>query len=330
MDEISAKRVRGGLGFFNFQQPGPNPTTPTPPGYPPFTEYLPNYSIGSSTSNNTIGNGFKTFEYASQEPKCSYGDLISITSTSITVYGEMLGMVHTYSYDEGSGISTIVVEVYQSQGNGVTNEWDIRFQLNDGSNIVQNPDSPHLAKLSVYDGNYSFANGIAEFVVPYAPHVETIQTENTPYVQAYETTTKWKWRTFIREDMSDIHKPWLGTTVSIRVKIKKISTFEDERTDPPINIETIEFEERDYTHTFTENDFNPESEGFIAGEGHSPSTCENSSEDYIDNFVGTSVATYGGDAPYGLETLTSVIYSFEGFYYITDISPPSFFEPPTP
>jgi hypothetical protein len=326
MNEIDAKRVRGGFGYFGFIQP-----TQTPPqsGYPPFTEYFPNYSIGSSTSNNTIGNGFKTFEYASQEPKCSYGDLISITSTSITVYGEMLGMVHTYSYNEGSGISTIVVEVYQSQGNGVTDEWDIRFQLNDGSNIVQNPDSPHTAKLSVYDGG-GFASGSASFVVPYATKDETIQTENTPYVQAFETTTSWKWSTFIQEDMSDIHKPWLGTTISIRIKIKKVSIFVDYTFEPPIETRSEEFEERDYTHTFTENDFNPDSEGFVAGEGHSPSTCENSSEDYIDNFVSTIKSTYDGDAPYGQLTLEAVTYSFDGLYYITDISPASFFEPPTP
>lgn len=327
MDEIDAKSVRSGLKFFDFPNPLEGPVVPR------FNVFEPNYEIGFSTSEISIGLGFKTFVYSGPEPKCSNGDLIKINSLSETIYGEMSAMVHTYSYDDESGIATIVVEVYYSDMKVVTipfeNKWIIAFQLNDGSNIVQNPNSPYLAKLSVWE-NSNFPCGAGFFMPHQMTQTQNVITSDTPYLYAGYQVLEWKKRINITEDMSDIHQPWLGTKLKLRLKFRKTTYVEvDERPDPN---PTVEYSYRDYEHTFSSFDFDPMSSGFVAGIGHSPSRCETVSS-YIDSYTNT-FSIVRDPTRINPQVATYVINEFvfgglvEEEIGIIEITPPSFFEPP--
>ena len=353
MNQIDAKSVRSGLGFFKvgWGEIYPSPLAPDQSGLPPFTEYLPNYNIGDSTSEISIGLGFKTFQYEGEEPVCSYGDLISITPNfdNATVEGEMRGMVQTYSFE--GGISTIVVEVYYSDMRALTvpfeNKWSIRFQLNNGSNIVQNPDSPYLSKLSVYDGG-SFANGYAEFFPDNGSYTQTqvvIVDTPTHFIRIIKYFSKGT--IIVREDMSDIHQPWLGTTVTVnlpRIKSTIETTFVwgDYYYNGP-TIETTQVDEpisKEYSHTFTTFDFDPASPDFYpAPEGlHYPSKQVSQTPDYVSewewyheerweykSFIDTGPATY-------VQTYVKDITDSRGSssppLTIKTVTPPSFFDPP--
>ena len=349
MNEIDAKSVRSGLGFFKVGWGATPFFQPDQLGNPPFTQYEPNYNIGDSTSEISIGLGFKTLQYEGEEPICSYGDLISITPNfeNATVEGEMRGMVQTYSFE--GGVSTIVVEVYYSDMRALTipyeNKWSIRFQLNDGSNIVQNPDSLYIAKLSVYDGG-SFANGYAEFIPTstYYPTTEIIV--NTPFLLIEIVKNYFKGQVNVQEDMSDIHKPWLGTTVSVARETEKVTIESDLIWGDYYNggtgftretTETREPISTTYSHTFTSFDFDSASPDFNpAPEGsHSPSRQSSLTPDYVGFFT----ITYETRSEYKtfIDAGVVLVTVFESVIdegvnlklRITDVTPPSFFEPPT-
>lgn len=352
MDEIDSKRVRGGLGYFKIGYAEEPPIlTPLQEGFPPFTEYEPNYQIGISISEISIGLGFKTFSYNSEEPKLFYGDLVLITPYfgNETVEGEMRGMLHTRSYNPTTGVSTIVVEVYYSDMRVLTipfiNSWKIAFQLNDGSNIVQNPDSPYLAKLSVWDG-HPVTNGFARLFVPGRVNLEQETIIDTPEETFTESIYTLYGNVQIREDMSDIHKPWLGTTQISTCVFKKRTrtqtwTYDpDDWYAPPVYVETITFDDepREYSHKFTTFDFDPMSPDFQpAPEGeHSPSF--QNTEKIVDTFEGYFQTLYiQREVPPELQPPEfvwtkvfeqGVTWNLEGSQRITDVTPPSFFEPP--
>ena len=351
MDKINPKSVRSGLGYFHFEATSPELIPgglPQQVGWPPFKVYEPNYAIGTSTSTNTIGNGFKTFEYSTQEPVLSYGDLIEIVSTSPTVFGEMLGMVHTYSYNPTTGISSIYVEIYQSKGSGFTNQWSIKFQINNGSNIVQNPDSPYLSKLSVWDG-YPVTSGLAQFFIPSRTDIEYETIVDTDEEQYIKSKTYFWGTISITEDMGDIHQPYLGTQITISfplVKTTKVKNwaYTQNPSNPlqPIIVitetTTTENDTREYSHTFTTFDFDPASPDFQPATGHSPSSQVSETPAYVDYVDGSYQMIrihweFPVDPPFyqwlpSQETIVSYDVG-NTFAYVKTVTPANFFQPPT-
>jgi hypothetical protein len=322
MIEKPSNQVLAGQYFFQFNSLTEG--TYDPPSlspYPSMTTYALNITAVDSESSNSFGIGTKYFVY-SGGLLFSVGDLIKITSTFGDA-GEMLGWISSFSYDEPTNTGTMDVDVYQFNGTGTSSNWRIVQQWGSTTNdiprnVVQNPNSPATAKLTVFDWEQS--GGFVQFSVPNSLQSETTITIDTPTHYAGYTFTQWKWNTYILEDNSDLHKPWLGTTVVVRVKIAKETTT--------LSGTTIEFEFRDYTHTFTADDFNPESEWFVAGIGHSPSICQNFSETYIDNYTSTFDVIKNSEGT--IISSTYVIYSFAEVSWIVSVTPPSFFEPPTP
>lgn len=322
MIEKPSNQVMAGNYYFQFQSLSEG--TYDPPSlspYPSMRSYLIDTSPVTSESSNSFGTGTKNFVYSGTNIRFSVGDLIKITSTFGDA-GEMLGWVSAFSYDVPTSTATMSVDVYQFNGTGASSNWRIIQQWGSTTNdlplnVVQNPNSPATAKLTVFD--WETSGGSAQFFVPNEPHSETTITSDTPTHFAGYTFTQWKWGTYIVEDNSDLHKPWLGTTVVVRQKIMKETTT--------LAGTVVEYEFRDYTHTFTTDDFNPSNAGWVAGYGHSPSTCTNKSADYIDNFTSTfDVVSVDGV----VVSSTYVIYSFVGGSYIIDVTPANFFEPPTP
>jgi hypothetical protein len=325
MIEKPSNQVLAGQYFFQFNSLTEG--TYDPPSlspYPSMQTYALDTSPVDSESSNSFGTGTKYFVYSGGS-RFSIGDLIKITST-LGNAGEMLGWISSFSYDEPTNTGTIGVDIYQFTGTGSSSNWRIKQQWGSTTNdiprnVVQNSNSPATAKLTVFDWEQS--GGSAQFSVPNSLHNDTTITSDTPTHYAGYTLTQWKWNTIIVEDNSDLHKPWLGTTVVVRVKIAKETTT--------LSGTTVEFEFRDYTHTFTADDFNPESEFFTPGVGHSPSICENFSSNYIDNFTSTFDVIYEPDTnPPVVISSTYVTYSFAEQSWIISLTPGSFFEPPTP
>lgn len=326
MIEKPSNQVLAGQYFFQFNSMTEG--TYDPPSLSPYPSMLGYYLDNSpvtSESSNSFGTGTKNFVYSGTGIRFSVGDLIKITSLSGDS-GEMLGWVSAFSYDVPTSTATMSVDVYQFNGTGASSNWRIRQQWGSTTNdlplnVVQNPNSPATAKLTVFD--WETSGGSATFNVPNSFNSETTITSDTPTLFSGYTFTQWKWNTFIIEDNSDLHKPWLGTTVTVRVKISKVTET--------LSGSTEEFEFRDYTHTFTADDFDPESEFFTAGVGHSPSICENFSETYIDNFTSTFYVVYEPDTnpPVPISS-TYVTYSFAQASWIVSVTPANFFQPPTP
>jgi hypothetical protein len=323
MLKISPETLFQGARYFNFNSlvNAPNgfyPNVPTSE-YPGMVEYALDTTKGNSSDSNTLDIGTKNFSYYGA-PVFVSGDAVRIDSTSDTVHGYMLGIVTSYS--SGEGISHITVDVYRVYGTGTSLQWQVSLQLNRGYNVVQNPNSPHLAKLKVAD--YYNREASAAFNVPYDITTNTVITSDTPSHKAGYTTTYWGWSTYITEDYGDLHEPWLGTTVTVRVKIKKSTTTYIDGEYTTVD----EYSFRDYNHTFTLSDFDPYSPWFIPG---APSSCENFSDAPIDNFVSTYDQTYNVSvSPPVLLTSVTVTYTFDVQSYVIDVSPGSFFEPPTP
>jgi hypothetical protein len=325
MIEKPSNQVLAGNYYFQFNsltQGTYDPPSLSP--YPSMQIYVLDTSPFTSESSNSFGTGIKNFVFYGSAIPFSVGDLIKITSLGGDV-GEMLGSVSALSWDEPTSTTTMSVDVYQFNGTGASSNWRIRQQWGSTTNalplnVVQNPNSPATAKLTVFD--WETSGGFAQFSVPNSLNSVTTITSDTPTLFSGYTFTQWKWNTYIVEDNSDLHKPWLGTTVTVRVKISKVTTTLDGSTE--------EFEFRDYTHTFTAEDFDPDSEFFTPAVGHSPSICENFSPDYIDNFTSTFYVVYEPDTnPPVVISSTYVTYSFAEQSWITDISPASFFQPPT-
>lgn len=323
MIEKPSNRVLAGNYYFQFNSLTEG--TYTPPSlspYPSMKSYVLNTSPVVSETSNLLGIGSKTFIYTGTSIVFSVGDLITITALYPTeISGTMLGNVTSFSYDVPTSTATMIVDVYQYTGTGTATQWRIKQQWGSTTNafplnVVQNPNLPATAKLTVFD--WETSGGSAQFSVPNSLNSVTTITHDTPDRFAGYTVTQWKWNTYIVEDNSDLHKPWLGTTVTVRVKISKVTTT--------LSGSTEEFEFRDYTHTFTNDDFDPESEWFVAGSGHSPSTCQNFSPDYIDNFTSTFDVLYEDGI---VVSLIYVTYSFAEQSWITDVTPASFFQPPT-
>jgi hypothetical protein len=321
MIEKNSYQVLAGNYYFQFNsltQGTYDPPSLSP--YPSMTSYVLDTSPVDSESSNSFGTGTKYFVYSGGS-RFSVGDLIKITST-LGNSGEMLGWISSFSYDEPTNTGTIGVDIYQFNGTGSSSNWRIRQQWGSTTNalplnVVQNPNSPATAKLTVFDWEQS--GGSAQLSVPNSLNSETTITIDTPTHFAGYTFTQWKWNTYIVEDNSDLHKPWLGTTVVVRVKIAKETTT--------LSGTTVEFEFRDYTHTFTADDFNAESEWFVAGVGHLPSICQNFSPDYIDNF--TSTFDTVRDSEGTVISINNVTYSFAEQSWIVSLTPANFFEPPT-
>jgi hypothetical protein len=322
MIEKPSNQVLAGNYYFQFNSLTEGTyTPPTLNPYPSMLGYALDTSPVVSESSNSLGVGSKTFTYSGTH-FFSVGDSIKITST-FGVSGEMLARVTAFSYDEPTSTGTLIADVYQFNRTGTSSNWKIIQQWGSTTNdiplnVVQNPNSPHTAKLTVFD--WETSGGSAQFSVPNSLHSETTITIDTPTHYAGYTFTQWKWNTSIVEDNSDLHKPWLGTTVVVRVKIAKETIT--------LSGTIVEFEFRDYTHTFTADDFNPSSPWFVAGSGHSPSICENFSPDYIDNFTSTFDVVKDSDGT--IISSTYVIYSFAEQSWIISVTPASFFEPPTP
>jgi hypothetical protein len=323
MQQITADQLftGGNQGrYYQFNSLVNSDTDPTVDAYPGMTSLIQDRGNSTSSDLNTLSLGIKTFSLYSSIGSFSAGQLIRAKSYS-TVSGYMLGEI-TSAYSE-TGIWHLVVNVYEFHGSGNSSQWFISFQLNNGYSVIQNPNSPHVAKLLVADASDK-NNPFCEFNVPYAINYNTVITSNTPTHYAGYYTTQWKWQTFIQEDFGDLHEPWLGTTVTVRVKIAKTTTT--------LAGSVVEYSFRDYNHTFTLADFDIYGAGFTPGNTYpdipTPSTCTNESEDYIDNFVSTFETYKNSDGV--ITSINNVIYSFAVNSYVVNVSPGSFFEPPTP
>jgi hypothetical protein len=328
MIQITPEVLFQGARYFNFTSlvNAPNgfyPNVPTSE-YPGMVEYTPDTTRGVSSDSNTLEIGTKTFSYYGA-PTLVAGNLVRIESYS-SVVGYMLGRVT--SFYSSVGVSHAVVDVYEVHGSGTSLQWYITLQLNRGYNVEQNPNTPHLAKLKVAD--YYNREATAAFNVPYDITTNAVITSDTPTHQAGYTTTYWGWSTYITEDYGDLHEPWLGTTVTVRIKIKKETvTYIGSGEFTTVT----EYSFRDYNHTFTLSDFDPYSGGFTPGQtlpdNPTPSRCENYSDGPIDNFVSTYDQTFNGTTGELLTSVT-VTYTFDVQSYVVDVQPGSFFEPPTP
>ena len=323
MIEKPSNQVMAGEFYFKFTSVAEGPYTPPESSpYPSMRSYILNTSPVTSSTSNLIGTGSKTFFYSGTSIVFAVGDLIKITALfPFDISGNMLASVTSFSYDVPTSTATMGVDVYQFTGSGTATEWRITQQWGSTTNalplnVVQNPNSPHTAKLTVFDWDNS--GGQAQFSVPSEINNVTTITSDTPTHFAGYTVTEWKWNTYIVEDNSDLHKPWLGTTVTVRVRIKKVTTT--------LSGSTEEFENRDYTHTFTADDFNPSSPYFTPGVGHLPSTCNNFSATYIDSFTSTFDVVY--DSEGSVISSTYVNYYFDEESRVIDLSPGNFFDPP--
>lgn len=327
MLKIPPSTLFSGVKYFYFTSLvnapfGAYPSTPTSP-FPGMIGYGADPFIANSSDSNSLDIGSKSFSYAGASPSLAAGNLVKIQSYS-SVSGYMLGSVTSYTFS--GGISSINVDVYEVHGTGTSSQWHIQMQLNNGegnvNNVFQNPNSPHLAKLRVADVNDYDA--YASFNVPANLNSTTVITSDTPTHFASYTTTKWGWRTFIIEDFGDLHEPWVGTTLTVRVKIRK-----DTETLDGI---TTEYSFRDYNHTFTYADFDIYSAYFVPGDTYpatpTPSSCENYSDGDIDEFTSTVDIVRNSEGT--VISLNNVTYTFDTESYVINVTPGSFFEPPTP
>jgi len=333
MEQITSRQLFDGVRFYEFSGYSTYVDTTDTDPYPGMTFYIGSLSATAS-GTNTLGIGSKSFDYITSSPLVTVGQLIKIESTSLYVHGYMLGAV-TSAYIDGAGITHINVDTYEFHGEGVSTQWNITLQiLNGGANAVQNPNAPHVAKLVVADAQlYAPSTYVAQVLIPsQIDNTETI-TSNTPTHYAGYTFTKWKKQINVLEDFSDLHKPWLGTTVTIRLKIAKTTTT--------LAGSTVVYEFRDYNHTFTESNFSTSAGGFTPGQTYpnypTQSRCTTYSDDYIDNFTSTFDYVYNSDGEIISQTLVSYSFPEDGnpdnpqpWSYVKDVSPGSFFEPPTP
>jgi hypothetical protein len=332
MQQITTRQLFDGAKFYGFYGYSTYVDTTDTDPYPGMTFYQGSFNVSASGSN-TLGIGSKSFDYITSSPLLTVGQLIKIKSTSTIVSGYMLGVVTSASID-GAGITHINVDTYEFYGNGVSTQWNIILQLDIGANAVQNPNAPHIAKLVVADAQLNTPSTyLASVLIPSEiNNTETI-TSNTPTHYAGYTFTKWKKQIVIFEDFSDLHKPWLGTTVTIRVKIAKTTTT--------LAGSTVDYEFRDYDHTFTGDNFSTMAAGFQPGQTYpnypTQSRCTTYSADYIDNFTSTFEYYYNSDGDIISETLVTYSFPDDGnpdnpqpWSYVKDVSPGSFFEPPTP
>lgn len=309
--------------------------------WPGIESYGPDIFINTSSNSNTLGLGIKSFSYLGQQPIIEAGDAIRIDSYSLRVKGYMLGVVTSYFYSPGPNISTISVDVYQFGGEGVSTQWEIRQQLYGGINIVQTPGTPYLAKLSVWD--YQIQNGgTAEFGFPQESVDETVKTVDTNAQQAFYIRTKYKGKVTIVEDMTDLHKPWLNTSVTATAVLDTTTTvttwtYPENPQYPPTITETRTTESENILHsyTFTDSDFSPDSPGWQPADlgYHGPSRCENYTPDFIGEYISTYVTNYAVIYPaidpnawYPINQ-TTVLKDLNDSK-LTNVSPAGFFTPP--
>ena len=333
MNQITSRKLFNGARFYSFSgYSNYVDHTDTNP-YPGMIFYQNSLNV-SASGTNTLGIGSKSFDYITSSPLLTIGQLIKIESTSINIPGYMLGAVSS-AFIDSAGITHINVDTYEVYGKGISNNWNISLQLlNGGASVMQNPNSPHVAKLIVADAQLDAPSTyVALILIPSEINNTNTITSNTPTHYAGYQFTKWKKQIVIWEDFSDLHEPWLGTTVTIRLKISKTTTT--------LAGSTVDYEFRDYNHTFTNSDFSTSAAGFQPGQTYpnypTQSRCTTYSSDYIDNFTSTFDYVYNSDGEIINETTVS--YNFvddenpdnpQPWSYVKDVSPGSFFEPPTP
>jgi len=328
--------IPNGMPFFQFRS-----LAVDQPQWPGIESYGADIFIVASYNRNSLGLGLKEFSYYNQQPTMEVGDVIRIDSYSNIVKGYMLGVVTSYSYAPESHISTILVDVYQFAGEGVSTQWEIRQQLYGGMNVVQTPGNPYLAKLSVWD--YQIGNGgNAEFGFPRDNQSETIILVDTNAQKSFLFKTKYKGRIIVGEDMSDLHKPWLNTSVTATAVLNTTTivetwTYPPNPEDPPTRTETItrESENVSHSHTFTDADFSPDSPGWQPADPgyHGPSRCENYTAEQLGEYNTTYLTNYAVIYPaidpnawYPINA-TTVLKDMEDSK-LTNVSPAGFFTPP--
>jgi len=343
MDIVDPRSVRkimsgipNGMPFFQFRS-----LAVEQPSWPGIESYGADIFVVASSDSNTLGLGSKSFSYPGQQPTIEVGDVIRVDSYSSTVKGYMLGVVTSYSHSSGSNISTISVDVYQFGGEGTTTQWTIRQQLYGGMNVVQTSGNPYLAKLSVWD--YLIGHGgEAEFGFPREIQNETIILVDTNAQKSFLNKAKYKGRIIVVEDMSDLHKPWLNTSVTATAVLDTTTivttwTYPANPEYPPTITETItrESENVSHTHTFTDSDFSPDSPGWQPADPgyHGPSRCQNYTETILGEYISTYVTNYAVIYPaidpnawYPINA-TTVIKDMKDSK-LTDVQPAGFFTPP--
>ena len=107
---------------------------------------------------------------------------------------------------------------------------------------------------------------------------------------------------------------------------------------PPVVTTTTTYADdpKEYSHTFTNYDFDPSNPDFQPAEGHNPSTQNSETSDYVDILINSHQELYiqreipESDPPayiWSISQITNITYD-DPIQTVTDISPASFFEPP--
>ena len=265
-------------------------------------KYLSPFPANSHTiSSSTTGS--LTFD---ADPKLKVGWLFKMYAGLFDYSNGMAAKVNSVTVDPTSGTTQVFFESYDSFGSGTFDAWTVVSDLLGSLNYVQNTQYSALASK---DRKYVPE---ARFVWPVDGVNNSVVVENTDTKKSGYSETTYKGRVQVTEDQYDYNRPYVGITFTVVRKaelttVTSTFTYGPNPADPPvINTTTVvtPVSPTSHSHTFTEDDFDPDGPGYFPGGtnadpgGPTPSTYDSTT-----GVLGTIVTT-------------TYDYTFEAYYPI--------------
>lgn len=194
----------------------------------------------------------------------------------------MLARISDIIYPTTSGQPILLTfQSYQAFGQGTYTEWDIFPQWELAYNFVRNLNH------SAYDASVGPSLGIdppyaAASFVPFAGNqtVTNVVTSNTPYLQTGYTQVDASGRTVVYEDEHEVHRPYMGRTVTANGYMETIIVTTTTTYDQflnPTSVTTTETSQSPLSrsHTFSASDYVPDDQPGVKYFAGSPAVYAN-------------------------------------------------------